>query len=219
MNSGPAHHPSFLELDRGALGAMSEEQRRHLDACPTCSAYVARLQQPLPIPAWVREEAARSRPAAGMRSWLGALAALAAAASVLAVAFPAREPRVQVKGQASVALYLKRGEQISLWDGRSPVRPGDLLRLKVVPEEQEHVLVAAAAASGELKVLYQGAVAPRCEALLPESWRVDETAEPETLVIALSAKRLDVEALRRALASSARTPDLWTTVLTLHKAS
>lgn len=217
MTDGPTNHPSFLELDRGALGSVSEELRRHLDACPTCRAYAERLQQPLPIPAWVRDEAARSGPAARVRAWLGPLAALVAAAAVFAVVLPLRKPWVAAKGQASVALYLKRGEQVSLWDGRSRVRPGDLLRLQVVPEAQEHVLVAVSAASGGLEVLYQGSVAPRRETLLPESWRVDDTAEPETLVVALSAKRLDLEALRRAMESSARASDLWMTVLTLRK--
>ncbi|MGC4120954.1 MAG: hypothetical protein QM765_41540 [Myxococcales bacterium] len=216
--TAPGAHPSFLELDRAALGSIGEPLRQHLESCQACRSHVERVQQPLPVPAWIREEATRPK-----RRWLPSLAGSLAALATAAVAFfvlwsgPVSKPEVQIKGQAAVALFVKRGEQVRLWDGRSPVRPGDLLRLKVVPEGLGQVLVAVPTPDGGLSALYQGVIATREETLLPESWRVDDSAGPEVLAIALSAERIDVGTLKQALEQTAPRADLWTTVLSLQK--
>ena len=55
MNGSRDGHPSFLELDRLALDVdVPESVRVHVEGCAECAAYVSQLQQPLPVPGWVK---------------------------------------------------------------------------------------------------------------------------------------------------------------------
>ncbi|MFY0564212.1 hypothetical protein ACN28E_10205 [Archangium lansingense] len=78
------------------------------------------------------------------------MAALAASlALVLWVPREVETPRTPMvglrsKGNPAVALYVKTGDTVRLWDGESPVAEGDLLRLKVMPEGFTRLTVAAA---------------------------------------------------------------------------
>jgi len=209
-------HPSRLELDRAWLGAGSPETTAHLGRCERCSAWVARLEQPVAVPGWVSEIGAPRR-----RSWLSAGTGLVAAGALsvlLLVPWGQMQvgPSTQAKGTPAVALYVQRDGVVALWDGQQPVAPGDSLRLKVVPEGLRFVVVAAATGSGTPLVLFQGEVRGD-EELLPESWRVDASPEDETMVIVRSRERLDATGLPALIASPPARDDLWLTRLVISK--
>jgi hypothetical protein len=155
---------------------------------------------------------------------LGAAAAAGAAAVILASPKPRPHDMtilpgtlVAAKGSPSVALYLKRGEQVSLWDGHAPVRPGDRLRLEVAAEGLGHVLVAAP--GGFAQPLFSGAIDPKKPALLPTSWLVDDSPGSESLLVVLSAEPLSADEATAAVAAHQRDGRVWTTELTLPKAA
>jgi hypothetical protein len=187
-------HPSFLELDKVAVGAGSEATRQHAAACAECGAHVGRVRAPVPLPDWVREpERARGRPW-GWGGWWGwPTAALAGSFAVALVAIglghraatpSAADDAYQIKGtNPGLALYVKRGEQIETWDGKQPVRTGDLLRLQVAPEGFRHITVDGTASPGSH--LYDGDL-PEGIGFLPVSWRVDDQPGPEILEITLT---------------------------------
>jgi hypothetical protein len=220
-----APHPSFLALDRAVLGDMTEEVRAHLATCSRCSEHVAAVGRPPPVPAWATALADTPRPSRAARwmPWgLGALAALLAL--VLWVPREAEEPRsrLRIKGGPAVALYVKQGETndapVRLWDGESPVAPGELLRLKVMPEGFTWLTVAAADGDS-WQVLHEGPVPERGETLLPTSWRVEPGEAPERLLIVLGHAPLSPESLSRLADDAPRTGTQWVFPLTLPKPS
>lgn len=211
-------HPSFLELDRHALGVGVPATADHVTGCSQCQAHLQKLEQQLPVPAWAHD-VSRSR----RFRWLGApqLVALGACAAAVAVAVavlprPHAEGEIGVKGNPSVAVYIKRGERVSLWDGRSPLRAGDSVQLKVAPEGFRRVVVASIE-GGAAKELYAGPVAARDATLLPESWTLDAAPGPEALLVVFSNTPLSPDELNSALARLPRTRELWTTRLPLTK--
>ncbi|EYF06399.1 hypothetical protein [Chondromyces apiculatus] len=236
------HHPSFLELDRLALGApTSPETGEHVAHCAACKSHLAALAQPpdlTALPALARRARAASTAQARSsmaRRLLWAAPTLAAAAAVLLfIAFrpaplttlpedndpAAEEAFTTVKGGASVLLHIKRGERVFLWDGAEPVLPGDKLRLEIAPEGFTHVAVLADPRADGPQVprptlLYTAPLDPEKPAALPKAWEVDDAAGDEVLVVLLSTSPLDGE---DAL-SLARTPrdGIWTRRLVLPK--
>jgi hypothetical protein len=55
-------HPSYLQLDRLALGEGSPEVAAHAEACSVCGAHLGRLLLPVAMP--------RELPRAKSRRWL-----------------------------------------------------------------------------------------------------------------------------------------------------
>ena len=145
-------HPSYLELDRIALGAAMPDTAAHASACATCRAYVDALAASAgaPIPSWVR---APGKARVAPRDWLRAAAARRlgvgfALLACVAVAWGVRRPMqragapsaaapyVGAKGAApqsgpALWLYVSDGRNVRLWNGQDPVAPGDVLRLKI----------------------------------------------------------------------------------------
>lgn len=184
-------HPSFLELDRLALGEASATTRSHVEACPRCSAHVARVDMPVALPAWVAEVDTPRRP--WRLRWLGGfVAAGAAAAAAVAILAPADRPAyVAAKGMPSVAVYVLRDGHTALWNGSDALHPGDRIRLKVAPEGYRWVAVSAFAPDGTQRLLHAAALDPAGDYLLPESFRLDAAPGPERLHIALDARAVD----------------------------
>jgi hypothetical protein len=209
-------HPSFLQLDRFALGAANPQVAAHVEDCATCRAQVSRAQQSPPVPAWVGE----IRTAKRLRRawWLGGLGAVAAVAVVLMIAM--RPPRLDgdtgAKGAPSVAIYVKRGEAISLWDGRAPFAPGEAFRVKISPQGFERVAIASLRGDA-LTELYAAPVNARGESVLPPSWTLDSEPGPEVLLLVFSHAPLSEDGLRGAAARLPRTREVWATRLTLTK--
>ncbi len=186
-------HPSFLELDRLALGEGAAQTRSHVDACARCSAHLAQLREPVVTPAWVLDTAA-ARPFRLPRlRWLGGLVAAGAAAiaAFVLVVPEAPPPYVAPKGRPSVAVYIARGERSVLWNGSDALRPGDRIRLKVAPEGYSWIAVSALAHDGALGTLHRAQIDPGSEYLLPESFRLDDAAGPERIHIALDVGPVD----------------------------
>lgn len=199
-------HPSYLELDRLALGDGEAAVRAHVEACPRCGAHLDRLRTVEAVPAWARAlEKPRRR-----FGWLHALALAGAATATVSIGAvlvraPPPPPYVAAKGMPSVALYVQRGTATSLWNGTDPLRPGDRIRLKVAPEGHRWLAVSQIRTDGSLALLHEARVAADEDYLLPESWRLDDAPGPERLHVALDDEKVDP-------AQAA-----WTTTLELHK--
>ena len=207
-------HPSFLDLDRLALGDSDPRVAAHVEDCATCQEQVFRVRQPAPMQPWVAAIGARSR--RRRTWWLGAIAGVASVASVVAI--NARRPADDrgAKGIPSVALYVKRGEAVTLWDGHAAFAPGDALRIKISPQGFQRVAVAAVQGD-TVTELYAESLSARGESVLPPSWTLDATPGPDALLLVFSHAPLSEEALRRAAAQLPRTNDVWATRLTLEK--
>ncbi|HYO70415.1 MAG TPA: hypothetical protein VEU33_30480, partial [Archangium sp.] len=131
---------------------------------------------------------------------------------------PAPMAGLRSKGSPAVALYVKTGDAVRLWDGESAVAEGDLLRLKVMPEGFTWLTVAAAE-GGTWQVLHEGPLPERGETLLPTSWRVEPGEQPERLLVVLSHAPVPAESLVSLHAEPARTDALWVLPFTLSKPS
>lgn len=205
-------HPSLLQLDRFALGQEEPSLAAHLEECTVCAAHVGRCQQPVPVPAWVREIKQPRKPL--WLRWI-ALGTLATAALAIAV-LPRGNYEVTAKGTPSLAVYLRRGERISLWDGVQPLQPGDAVQLKLQAAGFARVTVGSID-GGEVHSLYEGATSPNAATLLPDAFTLDASARDESLLVVFSQRPVTLEELRAARAGQPRDARLWTTVLDLTK--
>jgi len=213
-------HPSMLQIDATSLDAGDASTRGHVQGCARCAAHLGRVQQELPIPAWVRELAGQ-RPPRGRRWWwlyrwsfLAAVVLVAGAGAAVFLRAGRDSDQLGVKGTPSIAVYIKRDGAVSLWDGQAPVQAGDALQLKVAAQGYPRVTVATLQA-GTLTQLYAGSAAG--ETLLPQSWTVDDDAGPEVLLIAFSRSPLSKAGQEAALATLPRTREIWATRLQLAK--
>lgn len=192
-------HPSYLELDRHALGVGSEELRSHIASCGRCGAHVAQLQVDGALPAWAheptRKQAAVERWPRFRVRWLGGLALAGAATAAVAIVgvrdIPAPPAYVAAKGMPTVAIYVLRDGSTALWNGTDALRPGDRIRLKVAPEGYGWLAVSALDSRGDRHPLHEARIAADGDYLLPESWRIDDAPGPERLHIALDRRRVD----------------------------
>jgi hypothetical protein len=189
-------HPSFLDLDRLALGEASPDVRAHAARCAACAAHVERMRAAPPLPEWARAVALPRTPRGAGRfrlRWLsGLVAAGAAAAAAVVFVVPAEKALyVAPKGMPSVALYVLRDDRAALWNGTDPLRAGDRIRLKVAPEGYGWLAVSAMTPGGSRGLLHQARIDPGAEYLLPESWRLDAAPGPERLHIALDVQEVD----------------------------
>jgi hypothetical protein len=190
-------HPSFLELDRVALGeAASAGIQEHLSSCTRCQAHMERAQRAGAVPAWVGQIDGQTTPPPRHRwLWAGgfASAALAAAIVFLFVRTPTNGSSAgytTVKGSAAVAVHINRGNRVSLWDGHSKVMPADALRLEVVPDGYRYVGVFAETNAGATSQYIQLYAAPLPDSteptVLPKAWEVDTRPGPETIIVIMS---------------------------------
>jgi len=213
-------HPSMLQLDALSIGAADPATAAHVQACARCAAHIARVQQSLPVPAWVRELGASPRRRIRGWSWLHRWSMVGVtvlfAGAVLLRTQPWNSDHVdrRAKGAPSIAVYIKHQGSVSLWDGQAPVQPGDAVQLKVAPEGYPRVTVSALQ-DGTLTPLYEGTAAG--ETLLPRSWTLDDAPGPEVLLIAFSRSPLTKAGQEAALATLPRTSEVWATRLQLVK--
>jgi hypothetical protein len=174
----------------------------HVAECARCRAYLAGL-----------EALAESRaPERGRRRWalpsaLGAGLALAACLVLFARGRSVESPYVGIKGSPAVQVLVHRQADTWIWDGRTAVRPGDALALRVACEGLDHVAVASPGAAGWGRIT-DGAC-PVEEAPLPFTLVVDDAPGDEQLAVVLSRDALDDEALRGAIGEGRRTADVW----------
>jgi len=209
-----SQHPSHLSLDLAAVAAPAGDAdlpralRDHLAGCPACTAEVASRRAAAgaePAPAWLERVRVAPLPPTGpaapprrgrtllaLRWWLLPIPAAAALAAAALLLRPATAPTdlaggdVREKGLPAVTVYVKRGDRVDAWDGRSPVRPGDRLRVGVRGAGFAHLSVASLQPGVDPAVLYAGPAAPRGETLLPLSFLVDAGGAAEDLSVILS---------------------------------
>ncbi len=185
-------HPSEYALDRAALGARVDDSvAAHLGACPRCAGMVAARRATSEPPAWLASVPLRAaRPPRKRWVWLLPVPALAAvAALVLTRTAPPTSPAldaIRPKGTPIVTIYVKRGELVTPWDGRTPLRPGDRLRVAVRGAGYQELSIASLPPSGAPELLYGGRLERDAETLPPLSFRLDERGGTEVLSIILS---------------------------------
>lgn len=210
--TAPETHPSFLQLDRRALGVVDPAIGLHVAACERCRTYVERVSTIPVVPRWASDLAVA--PGAAARppryTWHALLAALAGTAALL-VLFVQRGPTpngggevndnsyIGAKGLPAVWVYRKRGDDVVLWDGQEPFAPGDDIRLKVDPDGFAHVGVFARGADGHASRLYGAPATGNRAALLPVAWSVDDSPGTESLIVILSDKPIDASEVERFL--------------------
>jgi hypothetical protein len=222
-----SQHPSHLELDRLLLGQPSAPVEDHVAACASCRSYVEEQRQELPIPPWLRLVGA---PRLEKASWfarrrarllLVVAPAMAAVALLVIVLLPLRTSpdAIVEKGGPMVSAFIKRGERVWLWDGRSPIRPGDLLRLEVASGGYRFISVASLTDEGTLsEVLFAGPARRIGTTPLPLSWRVDPAGTAERLSVVLANHSLDAAEHEKLLSQPATEPrDAFRTQLTFPK--
>jgi hypothetical protein len=191
-------HPSYLALDRAALGAPAAEVARHLATCEECRRYVDALGETPPasgiLP--IRTGIARSRRNKLRARWMGA-SALAAAACLLLVVGRTKPPTIDnptaylgAKGFSSVWIYVKHGPTTTLWDGKQPLVSGDRLRIKVEPAGYRRVEVYSVKTPDAPELLYSGSVAPAQSITLPDAWEIDSEPGAERLMVVFSNEQV-----------------------------
>jgi hypothetical protein len=213
-------HPSYLELDRHALGAATEASTAlHVADCARCRGYLASMPRPAELPAWLPP----ARPATrlwGGRRWAIAAACLAAAAALVLVRLGPEADRSAydgVKGAPAVAVYVLRAGQVQLWDG-AVLEAGDRIRLEVAPEQFRRVSVFSLTDGARPRSLYTGALTPGVRQVLPKAWQIDGSPTPERLAIFFSDMEISAQAAETLL--MARDPrEVWLVRLQLPKRS
>jgi hypothetical protein len=195
MNAGP-DHPSTFELD---LWFAEDEQelrlREHVRTCEACGRYIEALRT-LAGAAPAMQHAGRSPRSprgAVLRRIVPFAGGLAAAAAVV-LAVRARSggeshDYVGVKGGASVQLLVKSSGAARVWDGRSSVRPGDALALRVTCAAGDRVTVAARGASGWGRLREEPCV-PGAD-VLPFTLVVDAEGDAEHVAVVITREHVD----------------------------
>src|SRR5262249_32550477 len=148
----------------------------HLRECAECRGYIDGLRAldarlPTAPPQTPR---ARRSPLA----WIAPAAAIVAAAAGVALFVRSKHddpprPYIGAKGPPAVQVIIKRDEQTHIWDGRTPLRAGDAIAMRVACEEMTRVTVLVPQApSGEWERLRDDACP--ADGLLPFTLRVDD---------------------------------------------
>ncbi len=200
MSSPAGNHPSYLALDRAALGDRTLELEAHLASCTTCRQYLEGLEHPHATMSFadVEQRIQRMR-SATRRRWWAAVPLAAAACALLFALSPkppaAEEPTLYVaaKGLPTVWIYVKRGATTQLWDGKSALHGGDRIRLKVDADGFRHVEVYSVPASNQATQLYAGKLLPGQVTTLPDAWEIDAEPGSERIVVVLSDQHVEPE--------------------------
>ncbi|MFP2924477.1 hypothetical protein ACLESO_04530 [Pyxidicoccus sp. 3LG] len=126
---------------------------------------------------------------------------------------------IAAKGAPAVAVHIKRGDQVFLWDGRASLAPEDRIRLRVASSGYRYVTVAARSPDGPggWTLLFAGPLSPGAETVLPASWRVDAAPGDELLRVIFSTEPLPETRAVELFSEAPRTERLWTTELRLPK--
>jgi hypothetical protein len=206
-------HPSSLSLDLLHLGRGRPADREHAQACPQCSAYLARLAMPVAVPDSVRSLPATRHAGPLLGRWLlvGGLGAAVAAGLLLLVARPGTD-EVRSKGTPTTSVFVLRDGVVMRWDGLAPVRAGDALQLEVQPEGMLRLQVFEVE-----QQLFEGELTAGKQTL-PISWKVDPGTDAVELRLVFSKERLTPERGLAVWSSRRRDDGVWATTLRLPRA-
>jgi anti-sigma factor RsiW len=212
-----------------ASGRRAEpELESHIASCARCLAYLARLQElaedaraePVAAPVAVVPDAVPAATAKQKHSWalpsaIGAGLALAAGVLLLVRGRPPEREYVAAKGTPAVQVLVHRSADTWVWDGHSPVRPGDALALRIACEGLDHVAVASPGAQGLGRIA--DVECPVGGSPLPFTLVVDDAPGDEQLAVVLSREALDDDSLRDAIGESRHAADVWVAGFVLPK--
>jgi hypothetical protein len=195
-SAGATAHPSFLALDRVHLGITQPEVDEHIAGCEACRMYLESLTNYALDPTFLAPKAPLAHRVRLRRPWLLGAVSLAAMACglLLFVATIERpvepgEPYIAAKGFRSV--YVKRGHETQLWDGKQPFVAGDQVRLKVDPGGYQRIQVYSLTDPVHPTLLFSGPLAPNKILTLPEAWELDGSAAAERLFVVLSHRPVE----------------------------
>jgi hypothetical protein len=220
------HFSAFaLDVHRALWEAPDPVLEEHLRECAQCRAYLDQLDAlgSVPAPAWTPPRG-RSAKRAGWgltRSrWVTSLASAAVLVAGVVV-WNSRErwtsaSYVGVKGTPAVQVLVRSGDQTRIWDGQSPVHPGDALALRVACEGFAHVVVTGVSQSGAWARLFDG-TCPADPSPLPFTLIPDEQPVQERIAVVLSTRPLDENSLSTVVGTETRSSDVWVVRLTFAK--
>jgi hypothetical protein len=232
-------HPSYLELDRFALGAPGLlSTAAHVGACERCRRHIETLRDAPPIPPELRDRASSPATAAslaGVYRWLAWLrgprlgaVGLAGALAVAGLIGITRAPQAPVagydgaKGLPSVWIYVKRDNDLVLWDGERPLEARDRLRLKIDPQDLTHVDVftndEGTSAGSALARIFDGRLQTGTVTTLPAAWQLDGNNARESLIVVLSRDGVSASAAQRFLRAGAPA-GVWLRRFELHRSA
>lgn len=198
------NHPSFLSLDRLALGApVDADLHQHVAGCQVCREHVAKTRAPVSPPSWLSTVTAPPP----RRSYLPLAALAAGLAAIVAVSAHTPEPRLSAKGLPAVTVWVKRGEHVIPWTSEGPVREGDALRLEVAPGDYRYVTVLEQDATGQ-RTLFETHVSPEGKPTMTPAWEFDGEGQGPHLVVLLSRAPLSEAGARSAVGRRDR--EIWT---------
>jgi hypothetical protein len=187
-------HPSRLRLDALALGAQDAQAATHADGCAECSAHLNAVKVQLPVPRWVGEIEAAPRTRGIWRLVFAAVAMMIVA--VIGVLATPRAPAVQAKGAPDVQVWVNHAGHVAVWDGKTPLQPGDSVRFDIASAGYSHLTVAELQDGRVYQVLHSADVGPR-EAT--PAWSVDDQGSREEIGVVLSNGPLGDAALQAGL--------------------
>ncbi len=227
---------STPHLSPFALDAYFSEQKSdveiegHLGSCESCAAYVANLRRldgednkrflrrPLQATSRVGRPGrdANARRFVAISSAVGTLA-LAAGFVLFLRHRQVEDTYVGIKGLPAVQVIVKSDLGTRVWDGASPVFPGDALALEVACEDMSFVTVATED-EGTRKVgrLSEGPC-PKNAAPLPFTLVVDEQRGPEHFSVVMSHVHLEDDVLAASVRERTRKDGIWVTAFTFQK--
>lgn len=201
----------------------------HVASCAQCRAYVDALEKlaaDVP-PALDPARIVTSSPSASRRRGRNVLRFAAPAAAALALAasvalFVRREPAsdgsyVGAKGAPAAQVLVRRNAKAEIWDGRTPIRPGDALAVRVDCERWTRVAVAAPRASGDDWTRVFAAPCAKSNTPLPFTLVADEAPGDERFAVVFSDAELDDARLASAAARAERSRDAWTLQIVVPK--
>jgi hypothetical protein len=182
----------------------------HVADCDRCRAYLASLDALAESGPAIAFPSPQRRAPAPRRAWAIAAGALALAAGLALYVHggpPANDGYVGIKGTPGVQLLLHRDHDTHLWDGHSPLHPGDALALRVACEGLKRVVVATPGPSGWARL--SSTTCPAGDDPLPFTLQVDSEPGDEKLAVVLSQDELDDATLQKAIAETHRSADVW----------
>jgi hypothetical protein len=106
-----------------------------------------------------------------------------------------------------VQVLVHRGNETKIWDGRSPLYPGDALAFRVACEGLRRVAVAAPSETGWARL--SGAECPAKEEALPFTLEVDAEPGDERVAVVLSREEIDDKTLQKSIEEARRGGAVW----------
>ncbi|WP_394846876.1 hypothetical protein LZC95_05345 [Pendulispora brunnea] len=203
------HEVSTFALDvyfaNGKTG--DPELARHLATCGRCSGYLASLEgdsmSALPV---TRKKVSRIRTI--MVAAAGAVALAAAIAlAVHSVPDESTGSYVASKGAPAAQALVRSEGRSRIWDGRSPIRPGDAIALRAGCEGFTHVAVASRSGDSWSRLFDGGC--PSGSAPLPFTMIADAQPGDERIALVFSGARLDDDAFGSAVRQRLQTNKVW----------